>query len=312
MARHYGIPYMGSKQKLVDKIVPFILNRHPNTTDFYDLFGGGASVALYAVRKYPKLNVHYNELSEAIGNLVQYLKDGGDIPMDFVKRSEFYSKYIGNDWYAGLLQTCWTFGNNQKSYLYGLDIQDFKEALTKLAVTGNGDIKYIEEFADEFIAKEYKKIVKTRIFINPARYKTPYQRRIILARQIYQIGALQNISRLERLTQIQHMPGLSRLDITAGKGYDEVPILERERESLYIAIRRTKILRNIKRANLIIKNFMIGLLIANIQFISQVTKLVITGLKLLRQLIQEVCSTHHLVIICITTKISIGMVSGCN
>lgn len=41
MARHYGIPYMGSKQKLVDKLVPFILNRHPQTTDFYDLFGGG-------------------------------------------------------------------------------------------------------------------------------------------------------------------------------------------------------------------------------------------------------------------------------
>lgn len=27
MARHYGIPYMVSKQKLVDKIVPFILKR---------------------------------------------------------------------------------------------------------------------------------------------------------------------------------------------------------------------------------------------------------------------------------------------
>lgn len=44
---------MGSKQKLVDKIVPFILNRHPGVDSFYDLFGGGGSVALYVVRKYP-------------------------------------------------------------------------------------------------------------------------------------------------------------------------------------------------------------------------------------------------------------------
>jgi site-specific DNA-adenine methylase len=65
---------MGSKQKLVDKIVPFILNRHPDTTHFYDLFGGGGSVALYAVRKYPKMSVHYNELSKAVAGLMSYLK----------------------------------------------------------------------------------------------------------------------------------------------------------------------------------------------------------------------------------------------
>jgi hypothetical protein len=136
MARHYGIPYMGSKQKLVDKIVPFILKRHPETTHFYDLFGGGGSVALYAVRKYSHLNVHYNELSKAVGSLMERLKDGGDIPFGFVTRKEFEAQYAGHDWYSGLLQTCWTFGNNQKSYLYGLDIQDFKQALSELVMTG--------------------------------------------------------------------------------------------------------------------------------------------------------------------------------
>ena len=100
MARHYGIPYMGSKQKLVNKIVPFVLNRHPGTTHFYDLFGGGGSVSLYAVRKYPKLQVHYNELSIAISSLMQYLKDGGEVPFDFVTREEFIKKYAGNDWYC--------------------------------------------------------------------------------------------------------------------------------------------------------------------------------------------------------------------
>lgn len=233
MARHYGIPYMGSKQKLVDKIVPFILNRHPDTTAFYDLFGGGASVALYAVRKYPKLNVHYNELSTAIGGLLQHIKDGGDIPFDFVKRSEFERKYTGDDWYAGLLQTCWTFGNNQKSYLYGMDIQDFKEALSELVLTDKGDIKYIEQFVNDYVLKEYGKTVNTRIFLNNNRYKTPYQRRIVLARQIEYIGALQHLARLERLHQIQRMPGLNRLNITAGKGYDQVPINERERVVVY-------------------------------------------------------------------------------
>lgn len=47
MARHYSMPYMGSKQKLVDKIIPLILSRHNGATDFYDLFGGGGSVSFY-------------------------------------------------------------------------------------------------------------------------------------------------------------------------------------------------------------------------------------------------------------------------
>ncbi len=224
MARHYGIPYMGSKQKLVDKVVPFILKRHPDTTHFYDLFGGGGSVALYAVRKYPKLEVHYNELSKAVGGLMQHLKDGGDIPIDFVTRREFEKLYTGDDWHAGLLQTCWTFGNNQKSYIYGMPIQDFKEALAELVKTGSGDTKYLEEFANAFALKEYGKTINTRIYLNAERYKTPYQRRIVLARQIEYLGALQHMSRLERLKQIENMPGINNLNITAGQSYEQIEI----------------------------------------------------------------------------------------
>lgn len=225
MARHYGIPYMGSKQKLVDKIIPFILARHPGTTDLYDLFGGGGSVALYAVHKYPQLSVHYNELSKAIGGLMQHLKDYGDIPFDFVTRQEFEQKYKGDDWYAGLLQTAWTFGNNQKSYLYGMPIQDFKQELAKLVLTGEADIDYLETFANEFILKESGKHTNTHIFLNNSRYKTPYQRRIIVQRQIPQLGGeLKHIARLERLVQIKNMPGLSDLDVSVGKSYDQVPI----------------------------------------------------------------------------------------
>lgn len=224
MARHYGIPYMGSKQKLVDKIVPFILKRHPDTTHFYDLFGGGGSVSLYAVRKYPNMNVHYNELSVAIASLMQHLKEGGEIPFDFVTRASFEAMYKGDDWYAGLLQTCWTFGNNQKSYLYGVPVQDFKKKLSDLVMTGKGNIGELEQFTDEFVLKEYGKEVNTKIFLNPVIYTTPYQRRIVLARQIPNIGALQHLARLERLVQISNMPGITDLLITGGKSYDQIQI----------------------------------------------------------------------------------------
>lgn len=229
MARHYGIPYMGSKQKLVDKIVPFILNRHPGVDSFYDLFGGGGSVSLYVVRKYPHLDVVYNERSKAIGNLVKHIRDNGEIPFDFVDRSEFTKKYTGDDWYAGLLQTCWSFGNNgEKGYMYAKHKEDFKRELSMLVTTGTADIDWLERTADDLNKKEYGKDVSTRLFLNPKRYTTPYQRRIVLARQITNLGVMQHIARLERLVQIQNMPGVSTLGISVGTSYDEVPILGKQ------------------------------------------------------------------------------------
>lgn len=224
MARFYGIPYMGSKQKLVDKVVPFILKRHPQTTDFYDLFGGGASVALYTAQKYPQLNTHYNELSTAVGGLMERLQKGEPIPLDFVTREAFKRSFKGDDWWAGLLQTCWTFGNNQHSYLYGKDIEDFKHELHNAAVYGKRNFAYLEQFNDEYVARVDGKEVHTTIFLDPKRYKTPYQRRIVLQRQIPRLGALQHLSRLERLIQIQNMPGINDLTVTTGVSYDEVEI----------------------------------------------------------------------------------------
>ncbi|HRJ06878.1 MAG TPA: DNA adenine methylase [Candidatus Saccharibacteria bacterium] len=232
MARHYGIPYMGSKQKLVDKVVPFILNRHPGADSFYDLFGGGGSVSLYVVSKYPHLDVVYNERSKAISALMQRLKDGENLGAEWIDRDTFERKYTGDDWFAGLLQTCYTFGNNQKSYLYGKPLEEFKEHLTDLVMTGEGDIAWLEQKADEINLKEHGKVTHTKIFLNSKRYKTPYQRRIVLARQIGSIGALQHISRIERLNQIANMPGISTLGISAGTSYNEVPIIG-ERPIIY-------------------------------------------------------------------------------
>lgn len=226
MARHYGIPYMGSKQKLIDKIIPYIIKRHPNTTDFYDLFGGGGSAALYAARVYPNINTHYNELSTAIGGLMQHIKDGGELSLDWVDRAEFAKLKDGNDWRAGLMQTVWSFGNKtDATYLYGKNIQDFKHELHKAVVDGADNLAIIETMADDIIAREYGKQVKTRIFINRDRYTTVYQRRILVSRQVQFIGHMQHLGRIERLIQIQNMPGLSKMGVTFGVSYDAVPIV---------------------------------------------------------------------------------------
>jgi len=225
MARHYGIPYMGSKQKLVDKIVPYILKRHPGATDFYDPFGGGGSVALYAVRKYASLNVHYNELSTAVGGLMEHLQSGGELPLGWVAPEDFKELRSGDGWYAGFILSVWSFGSSADcSYLYGKNVVDFKHELHKAVVEGADNLAIISAMSNEIIARDYGKQINVNLFIDPKRYKTPYQRRILLGRQIPFIGALQHLSHIERLKQIQGMNGLQRLKVSSGISYDAVPI----------------------------------------------------------------------------------------
>lgn len=218
MARHYGIPYMGSKQKLVDKIVPFILKRHPEATDLYDLFGGGGSVSLYAVLNYPQITVHYNELSKAISSLMAYLKDGGEIPSNFITRSEFEARWHDDDWFAGLLQTCWTFGNSTNgNYLYGRDIEEFKLRLHNVVFNGERNLSYLEEFVRDHFKRE-----GIKLYLDYDRYTTPYQRRIVLQRQCADLR-IQHLHYLDRLNHIVNMPGISELNVS-NKSYADVEI----------------------------------------------------------------------------------------
>jgi hypothetical protein len=218
VARHYGMPYMGSKQKLVDKLVPFILKRHPNATDFYDPFGGGGSVALYAVRKYPALAVHYNELNQATAALLSHLQAGGHIPDDFVTREQFNAGVHGTDWWAGYLQTCWTFGNNNNTgYLYGKDIEAFKHKFHDTVVYGANNLKWLEDvMANKFDTP-------TTLDLDFKRYTTPHQRRIVLGRQLPHYNQLEHLSRYVRLLQLKAMPGLDRLAITQGD-YSQIKV----------------------------------------------------------------------------------------
>ena len=66
---NYGIPYMGSKSKIVKSIA---LN-FPSADNFYDLFGGGFCVTDYMMRHKANRykNFHYNEINKDIVDLVK-------------------------------------------------------------------------------------------------------------------------------------------------------------------------------------------------------------------------------------------------
>src|SRR5690606_12161968 len=98
-----GLPYMGSKRKIASSIVSAVVSRHPNVVNFYDVFGGGGSISLEAL-KYKYLNVHYNELNTAIYSLLKYLKENkqlGDEFYQWISREEFFRQLERDDYFAG-------------------------------------------------------------------------------------------------------------------------------------------------------------------------------------------------------------------
>ena len=84
-----GIPYMGSKRKIANEIIGYILKKNKDAKYFYALFGGGGAISFEALQKHQFKKVFYNELN---GGIVYILKDIRDNVM-----TEKYYKLVGSD-----------------------------------------------------------------------------------------------------------------------------------------------------------------------------------------------------------------------
>ena len=131
-----GIPYMGSKRKIAKPLIDYMLNSNPNAKYFYDLFGGGGAMSFEALRRKRFKKVFYNELNQAIVNLLIKIKNDGVTPefYEWIDRETFNKYKDGNCWKSGLVKTCWSFGNNQNGYLFGANIEENKRLLHEIVV----------------------------------------------------------------------------------------------------------------------------------------------------------------------------------
>ena len=215
MSEKLGIPYMGSKRKLASDILQKITQRHPDCTDFYDLFGGGGSISFTAIRDY-RFNVHYNELNKHIYSLVKYLKENKELEPKFyewVTREEFHKQINKTndeaDWYSGFVMSCWSFGNSQSSYLYGADIEEFKRLAHELIVN-------LDETAMFKLGLNMDGIFKI---------KEIQKRRIAFCSHVKKITEkrcdVQNLELVEHLTRLQNLQNLQIYN----KSYQDIKII---------------------------------------------------------------------------------------
>jgi 16S rRNA G966 N2-methylase RsmD len=205
MINELGMPYMGGKRKLAKPILDYICFQNPKAKFFYDLFGGGGAISFNAVQRKQFERVNYNELNTGVVELLKKLRlDGVTKDMyKWVDRETFNAHKKDNDWYGGLLKTCWSFGNNQSGYLFGKDIEEPKRLMHEVVVN------CCEKSAEKLPFK-----IDNLIFNLP----TINERRLALRGMVseridlQQLQQLQQLEQLERLQQLEQLEQLERLE----------------------------------------------------------------------------------------------------
>jgi len=133
--QRYGIVYLGSKEKILH-LIDYILHREHSKKYFIDLFAGGLSVSAYAL-KHSNMNVIANDLNPYVIEFYKELLNGGknfkQIQHEWIERKLFedvrkYPQYHPS-WFVGYVLNMWSFGCNQKDYLYARDLEENKKAL---------------------------------------------------------------------------------------------------------------------------------------------------------------------------------------
>lgn len=120
----YGLPYQGSKSRLAERIVDLL----PSATHFYDLFAGGCAVTHCAMLSGKFGNVHFSDTNDSVVLFRDCLE--GNVPdgSEWISREEFFRRK-DSDPYVRLV---WSFGNNQRDYLYSREIEPYKKAVHEM------------------------------------------------------------------------------------------------------------------------------------------------------------------------------------
>lgn len=197
----YGMPYMGSK----NKIAKWVIDHIPASDYLYDLFGGGGAITHCAYESGKFKNIIYNELDpltfKAFDMAIHGLFENEN---RWISREDF-NKLKSKDPYVAI---CFSFGNDLRSYAYSKDKEKYKKAL-HYAICFD-DFSLLENLGVKLKRKssgriELTKQVKELLSLNKLQMKN--------------LEALNHLQSLERLEHLQH------LDLT-NKDYADVQIKE--------------------------------------------------------------------------------------
>jgi hypothetical protein len=210
----FGIPYQGSKDKIIHKIASIF----PKADHFYDLFGGGFSVThymlLFHATKYKQF--HFNELESSTVTLIKDAISGRysyDVfKPKWIDRATF-ERDKNHDAYTRII---WSFGNNQKGYIFGKEIESDKRSLHQAIIFDEWDsnavaILGISKWPSHLSIRGRRLMCRTLVRARGERL------------DLERLEQLERLQRLQQLERLQRLQRLEQLELTS-LSYDQVTI----------------------------------------------------------------------------------------
>jgi len=213
---------MGSKRKISHEIIKFILKRHPDSIEFYDVFCGGGAMSFVALQIPQFQKCFYNEINPQIVELIRYCQNlpkdkelyklGQIYPDKFyewVSREAFAKNKDRKDYYGGLISCIWSFGNSGKGYMFGKEVEETKRLAHMVCVYKDSDcLKKLNALGIKISSKilTLSSIYSRRLFI-----KSEVERNKGVS-DLQQLQQLQRLQQLEQLEQLQRLERLQQLE----------------------------------------------------------------------------------------------------
>jgi site-specific DNA-adenine methylase len=207
-----GIPYMGSKRAIAKDIVDYMIESNPDAKYYYDLFGGGGAISFELLQR--NKTVYYNELNTGVVKLLEKIKGEG-VTSEFynwIDRETFNKHKKDDTWFGGLVKTCWSFGNNQKDYLFGRHLEEGKRLLHEIVVNRCNVSR-----------DKFKELTGLYIEDNYLRKETINDRRLDVMKLVKSAIGRFGMQQLQQLEQLQQLQRVEQLTIS-NKSYLDVEI----------------------------------------------------------------------------------------
>jgi len=249
---NYGLPYLGSKNKIAEEIVSLF----PQADNFYDLFAGGCAITHAMITKQQDLFCNgfkkyiFNDINDTPRLFLEAIQGKYKDEKRWISREMFFEelKKENPDPY---IKWIWSFGNSGKNYIFSKDLEPIKKAFHYIVMFD--DWTYFEKlYTYDFLAKTLLKygIDTPKIFLDL--YKKQYSRgfgrkehlRVIkwiqknYLNQRYSFSELERLQRLQQLEQLQQLERLQRL-----QQLEQLQQLERLQQ-LQVSYSEVKILPN--------------------------------------------------------------------
>ena len=200
---NYGMPYMGSK----NKIAPWIIEHLPEADNLYDLFGGGGAITHCAALSGKYKTIHYNDLIPGLTNVFKKVVNGEYKDYStWVSREDFFNS---DDIFVKMI---YSFGNNCKTYMYSPQIEPWKKAIHYAVLFQ--DYSYFKEFGiDDVELKESTPHLRRLEFCKLYKKKEKeWKKKMKNLKESKKPERLQSLERLERFQRLEMLVNAINLE----------------------------------------------------------------------------------------------------